>query len=279
MTNRKKYIDNQNNKQLASLLANENVIEDEDGKGKFLITLIKGNFISRAKEIEEWLSQEAEEEKICGNCKFHKKVKPCIGLIDKMCVNPKSKDCGAYTMSDCSCDMWEAKENSGIDEDTVYIPQIGNMPKTDKTKSSFNVKNIDLEKEIIDLKTRVQELEEFTKIQMDDFWKDHYKATHNIKLSGYSYGSIEKEKTSDEMFEELGYIKEGKFSGCIAYWCDNYKKRITINWNDEYEKATDFEYQKSIGGNSVSDTITEAEDKAIHKKISELKEELKNESN
>lgn len=80
--------------------------------------------------------------------------------------------------------------------------------------------------------------------------------------------SQEGELTADEMFEELGYIKVGDFSGCIAYWCDEYKKRITIDWNDE---ATHFAYQKSRGNNSLSDTITEEEDKAIHKKIEELK--------
>lgn len=80
--------------------------------------------------------------------------------------------------------------------------------------------------------------------------------------------SQEVEPTADEMFEELGYIKENEFSGCIEYWCDEYKKRITIDWNDE---ATHFAYQKSRGNNSLSDTITEEEDKAIHKKIEELK--------
>lgn len=80
--------------------------------------------------------------------------------------------------------------------------------------------------------------------------------------------SQEAELSADEMFEELGYIKENEFSGCIAYWCDEYKKRITIDWNDE---ATHFAYQKSRGNNSLSDTITEEEDKAIHKKIKELK--------
>lgn len=274
MTNREEYIEQQlNNIDLATLIVHriDRCAFCNKKDCKFVCQPLEyKNLEFCITHIKKWLSQETEEDKkTCGNCKLHKKVEPCIGAIDKKCVNPKSESCGTYTMNDCSCNNWEVKESLGIDENhtqatnTQIKNDYGNYDEIKITVEDWN-EVIDKVREI---DARLGQLEKEGKVkEPKDF------ATCDIQPSGYGHGSFPVEKSADEMFEELGYIKEGKFSGCIAYWCDKYKKRITINWNDEYKKATDFEYQKSRGGNSVADTITEAEDKAIHKKIKELKD-------
>lgn len=260
MTNKEKYIDNASNEELANLLANKCIVY------KNKIATLCLDEIEGAVRIENWLSQEAKEEKTCGNCKFHMKVKPCIGAIDKKCVNPKSESCGTYIMSDCSCDVREAKESWEMDDNHT---QAINLPT--------ETKKIELtEQAYKDILERLGKLEYYKNTylelfkQMDDSWKDHCKATHNIQLSGYSYGSIEKEKTAYQMFEELGYKINKEYETPTTILYDNAKedKQIIIDKVSLHFAKRNKENMPML--------ITEAEDKAIHKKISELKEEWKN---
>lgn len=167
----------------------------------------------------------------------------------------------------------EAEEETK--EDIVHIPQIGKMPKIDK--------KVELtEQAYKDILERLGKLEYYKNTylelfkQMDDSWKDHCKATHNIQLSGYSYGSIEKEKTAYQMFEELGYKINKEYETPTTILYDNAKedKQIIID-------KVSLHFVKR-NKNNIPMLITESEDIAIHKKISELKEgakELKMRSN
>ena len=96
------------------------------------------------------------------------------------------------------------------------------------------------------------------------------------KIKGWL--SQEAELTADEMFEEMGYKKEigyRELSDMIVYYKnvgnDRYD-RIIIESNGHYSKRTQKGYgwtnsQDVVRGNSISPN----EDKAIHKKIEELK--------
>lgn len=78
------------------------------------------------------------------------------------------------------------------------------------------------------------------------------------------------ELTADEMFEELGYekMKEDK---CVFGYIKAVNSKIIII-EITYQGKREITFSKS--GAALADNITEAEDKAIHKKIEELKNEV-----
>ena len=81
-----------------------------------------------------------------------------------------------------------------------------------------------------------------------------------------------KTKSAIEMFEDLGYTKV-----CEESNYEDYEKKsqygttylITIYKNKEYEKLS---YPFNDDWNVMPEAITEAEDKAIHKRLKEIKE-------
>ena len=176
------------------------------------------------------------------------------------CLNPEVCD-GCLSQCEKRIAYWLSQE---VEEDYVYIPNIGKIPKTDKTKMPPSMDDIKsllennrdyclLVKEIVELQERVKELEKCSKCPKNN----------DIQLSDYSYGSIEKDKTADEMFKDLGYEKLE----------DGYSYK---NKNDEIIciSKQGYKYLKILAryiGGAVLNFITESEDKAIHKKIAELR--------
>lgn len=96
-----------------------------------------------------------------------------------------------------------------------------------------------------------------------------FKNNIKIQLSGYSYGSIGT-KTADEMFEELGYKRCDTTSWKWVKLSDEDYHYVTYIWiyNNKFAKWD--EWDEKEGGIKNYHLISEAEDKAIHKKIEEL---------
>lgn len=84
--------------------------------------------------------------------------------------------------------------------------------------------------------------------------------------------SQEAELSADEMFEELGYTVEDQGYCETVYNSRSSHHRIRVLKDGRYKKIVDGDYS------SYTEYITEAEDKAIHKKIEELKWKLKSQS-
>lgn len=223
---------------------------------------------------------EEDKERIsCNVCKYAvPNGHHSLFMYHHTCKNPNSERFlkGVDVVND-GCDKGEVKE------DIVNIPNIGKMPKTDKTKIPPSMDDIKrliendtkyclLIKEIVELQERVKVLEKCNKCQ-----NNFRNATQEEKDCVYDYmlktskktdvNILDYDKTADEMFEELGY------------------KRITGN----AEPATIYEYKKEDRNNilihvskhyyykcdrySIAMSISEAEDKAIHKKMEEIKNE------
>lgn len=79
--------------------------------------------------------------------------------------------------------------------------------------------------------------------------------------------SQEAELSADEMFEELGYTVEDQCYCETVYNNRSSHHRIRVLKDGRYKKIVDGDYS------SYTEYITEAEDKAIHKKIEKLKNE------
>lgn len=176
---------------------------------------------------------------------------------------------------------WLSQE---AEEETVNIPNIGKMPKTDKTKIPSSWDDIRplietdeniamLIKEIIALQERVKELEKYSLIGRNLILTELKTPEINaVPLNGYS--SIET-KTADEMFKELGYKKE--FSDRNG--CNYYHKEINRSGvKSEHiihvlsnESSTLYGKYERLDDKEFAANISVAEDKAIHKKIEELK--------
>lgn len=99
----------------------------------------------------------------------------------------------------------------------------------------------------------------------DDEEKRKQAVRHCSKIEKWL--SQETEKSADEMFEELGYEKDtfDEFGADEITYINNNKDHIIVKKNGCYIKYNyyDFHY------NNLK-FITEAEDKAIHKKIEEV---------
>lgn len=75
-----------------------------------------------------------------------------------------------------------------------------------------------------------------------------------------------KEKSADEMFEELGYKKEKKESGCL------YKKECSQLHYTEYYEINFFNKEKWIHINNPWENKIEIQElQAINKKVKELR--------
>ncbi len=295
-TNREKNIDNLSNGELVNLLANKCNIH----KNKINTYSDETN---EAVNIENWLSQEVEEERTCGSCKFHKKVKPCIGAIDKKCVNSKSKSYGTYIMNDCSCDVWESKNSCGIDENHTQVANITNetkkvelieegnnktifiqLPKDETTSKAIETLLLELHimsarldklekcNRIAEVKEHIEErLKEKTKYSTKDMrpmTKEDAEELVN-KIGRCAEEVSQMNKTADEMFEELEYKRCSTINWKWVKLSDtdcNYLTYILI-YNNKFAK-----WDEKGNGTQYRRLITEAEDKAIHKKIEELKQ-------
>lgn len=233
MTNREKYINNASNEELA------NTLERGFYQIRTKINISKGYFDVK-KYILEWLSQEAEE-------------------------------------------------------DIVNIPSIGKMLKTDKTKIIFDYEKpeiIQLTKKAyysilvrldnLEKCNRIAEVEEYIKESLKEKTKDIVKnknihpmtkedAEELVNKIGLCAEEVKQmNKTADEMFEELGFWKVrddiiGK-THTIIYTIRGGDTGIEVIRRDDkcfYMKRT----------NAVNQEISLKEDKAIHKKIEELKNE------
>lgn len=262
MTNREKYIDNASNEEIASAIC---------GMG------LQYRYSPDTQlRVKEWLSQEVKEDKERISCNVCKYAVPngyhSLFMYHHTCKNLNSErfNKGVDVVND-GCDKGEVKE---VEEDVVNIPKIGKMPKTDKTKTPSPMNDtIDIDgniamliKEIIALQERVKEIEKYSLIGRNLILTELKTPEINaVPLNGYS--SIET-KTADEMFEELGYKKVNKSERIVIY--TNNRFDIIINEDIEEEKKNIYT-KLAKQGNGVG--ITEAEDKAIHKKIEELKNE------
>lgn len=288
MTNKEKYIDNASDKTAAENL--ENVLWHYYAKKK------GGDF----KEVlYDWLSQEVEEdngrERIsCNVCKYAISNGYCSSFMHHhICMNPKSAryNKGVDVVND-GCDKGE------VEEDIVNIPSTGKMPKTDKTTFDYEKPEImqPTKKAYYSILVRLDNLEKCNRItEVKEHIEERLKEKTKDMVKNKNMRPMTKEdveelidkigrcseevkkmnKTADEMFEELGYYKiensflsdhekKQKIQKLAEYRQMKSEERwhITIYTNDKNEL---------LFNKTNCEPITEAEDKAIHKKIEELR--------
>ena len=87
----------------------------------------------------------------------------------------------------------------------------------------------------------------------------------------------EAELTADEMFEELRYKKESRVCclGAVSYISSSHRIALFIE-NDDTGEYKSYRYEKINIESKCDRSISEAEARAIHKKIEELKNETTN---
>lgn len=139
-------------------------------------------------------------------------------------------------------------------------------PIMSKALMKVDEKMAKLERRINENRIRIDKLEEERKKRdPKDF------ATCDTQSSDYGCGSVPLEKSADEMFEELGYEKMREDKCVFGYRKVVNSEIIIIEITYQGKREITFSKLRDLIGVALADNITEAEDKAIHKKIEELK--------
>lgn len=164
--------------------------------------------------------------------------------------------------------MWLDME---VEDEIVNIPNIGKMPKTDKAKMPPSMDDIrSLIKTDANIGFIMREIQKLSD-RLDKLEESEYHNAMAIerleKAEELEKETTENEKTADEMFEELEYrLTIGINKTIIKYELQTFDGSFII----EIDKVT-LNYCKYCLKDYVARKITEAEDKAICKKIEELK--------
>ncbi len=215
------------------------------------------------------------------------------------CLTPEICD-GCISQCEKRIAYWLSQE---VEEDIVSIPNIGKMPKTDKiafddyenfdevkiTVKAWNevidkVRELNIRLDKLEKCNRIAEVKEHIEESLKEKTKDIVK-NKNIqpmtkedaeelvnKISLCAEEVRQMNKTADEMFEELGYMKDtfDEFGTDKIIYINNNKDHILVRKNGHYMKYNYYNFHSDFDYNDIN-FITEAEDKAIHKKIEELK--------
>ena len=161
---------------------------------------------------------------------------------DKQCVPPKEDDIKGIT-------NWLSQEAEEDKKITIL-----NMPKDENTAKAIEyiLQHLSLSSERIDKLEKCQN------------------NCNDIQLSGYSYGSIEKDKTADKMFEELEYKKDYEYSAGDVVRIKYHS--VNSGFIEIIIEGENYAFSKNCTDGLF---INKLENEAIYKKIKELKNATK----
>ena len=255
MTNREKYIDNASNEELATI-----IMSKISTMPRF--SSIDG-FTDAGKELMEWLSQEAEED-----------VKEDDRHCDT-CGNNKGYCClkrGTF-INACEADLLSCKE--WIPE-TKTVFDYKEPERIQLTKKAYEDILARLDK--LEKCNRIAEVKEHIEESLKEKTKDIVKnrnmrpmtnedAEELVNKIGLCAEEVKQmNKSADKIFEELGYKQDDTN---INHTVIRYTNEAGIIIEIDKHVLT---YAKFERGSCIANMITNKEDKAIHKKIEEVKD-------
>lgn len=239
---------------------------------------------NREKYINNASNEELVKRLTCNSCAYHNTNK--CGMDDYDCNEGKM--------------LWlsQEAETFGIDENHTQVANLLNetqeethltMPDDENTRKiieyiiprltllSARLDKLEKCNRIAEVKEHIEErLEEetkdLTKNMRPTTQEDYYEREELYQLDNGEVKLIP--KSADEMFEELGYMKDtfDELGADEIIYINNNKDHILVRKNGHYIKYNYYNFHPDFDYNDIK-FITEAEDKAIHKKISELKEQ------